>query len=287
MRIFQKDVKEHKIVYTIKDTRKATYSCAKIVDFLSQLRVLMLHNIRIVLIETTNTGNIGATARAMKNMGLTKLYLVNPSIKPDAQAIALAANASDIISNFTHVDTVDDAIKDCILVFGASARARALPWLILDPRECGVRAVNSSKNAPVALVFGPERIGLTNDNLQKCHYHVVIPANPDYSSLNLAMAVQILAYEVRLAYLAFQKMKSPRQKKIFYPSVHDLEYFYKHLEKTFQRTGFIRSECSGKVIRQLRRLFSRAYLEKHELSILRGMLTSIEKKLVLSEINDS
>lgn len=160
----------------------------------------MLHNIRIVLVETSHTGNMGSTARAMKTMGLTNLYLVNPLIKPDSQAIALAAGASDVIGNATIVDTLDDAIAGCSLVVGTSARSRTLPWPMLEPRECGVRAVHEGEHAPVALVFGRERVGLTNDELQKCHYHVAIPANPDYSSLNLAMAVQILAYEVRVAY---------------------------------------------------------------------------------------
>lgn len=144
----------------------------------------MLHNIRIVLVETSHTGNMGSTARAMKTMGLTNLYLVNPLIKPDSQAIALAAGASDVIGNATIVDTLDDAIAGCSLVVGTSARSRTLPWPMLEPRECGVRAVHEGEHAPVALVFGRERVGLTNDELQKCHYHVAIPANPDYSSLN-------------------------------------------------------------------------------------------------------
>ncbi len=167
----------------------------------------MLHNIRIVLVETSHTGNMGSTARAMKTMGLTNLYLVNPLIKPDSQAIALAAGASDVIGNATIVDTLDDAIAGCSLVVGTSARSRTLPWPMLEPRECGIRAVHEGEHAPVALVFGRERVGLTNDELQKCHYHVAIPANPDYSSLNLAMAVQILAYEVRVAYLDRQQVR--------------------------------------------------------------------------------
>lgn len=126
----------------------------------------MLHNIRIVLVETSHTGNMGSTARAMKTMGLTNLYLVNPLIKPDSQAIALAAGASDVIGNATIVDTLDDAIAGCSLVVGTSARSRTLPWPMLEPRECGVRAVHEGEHAPVALVFGRERVGLTNDELQ-------------------------------------------------------------------------------------------------------------------------
>ncbi|HEJ7001939.1 TPA: tRNA (cytosine(32)/uridine(32)-2'-O)-methyltransferase TrmJ [Serratia marcescens] len=238
----------------------------------------MLHNIRIVLVETSHTGNMGSTARAMKTMGLTNLCLVNPLIKPDSQAIALAAGASDVIGNATIVDTLDDAIAGCSLVVGTSARSRTLPWPMLEPRECGVRAVHEGEHAPVALVFGRERVGLTNDELQKCHYHVAIPANPDYSSLNLAMAVQILAYEVRVAYLDRQQAGAPQLEETPYPLVDDLERFYQHLEQTLQRTGFIRPSHPGQVMSRLRRLFTRARPEGQELNILRGMLTSIEKQ---------
>lgn len=159
----------------------------------------MLQNIRIVLVETSHTGNMGSVARAMKTMGLTNLWLVNPLVKPDSQAIATAAGASDVIGNAQIVDTLDEALAGCSLVVGTSARSRTLPWPMLDPRECGLKSVAEGQHAPVALVFGRERVGLTNDELQKCHYHVAIAANPEYSSLNLAMAVQVIAYEVRMA----------------------------------------------------------------------------------------
>ena len=158
----------------------------------------MLQNIRIVLVETSHTGNMGSVARAMKTMGLTNLWLVNPLVKPDSQAIALAAGASDVIGNAQIVDTLDEALAGCSLVVGTSARSRTLPWPMLDPRECGLKSVSEAEQAPVALVFGRERVGLTNDELQKCHYHVAIAANPEYSSLNLAMAVQVISYEVRM-----------------------------------------------------------------------------------------
>lgn len=168
----------------------------------------MLQNIRIVLVETSHTGNMGSVARAMKTMGLTNLWLVNPLVKPDSQAIALAAGASDVIGNAHIVDTLDEALAGCSLVVGTSARSRTLPWPMLDPRECGLKSVAEAANTPVALVFGRERVGLTNEELQKCHYHVAIAANPEYSSLNLAMAVQVIAYEVRMAWLATQEMAS-------------------------------------------------------------------------------
>lgn len=237
----------------------------------------MLDNIRIVLVETSHTGNMGSTARAMKTMGLTNLYLVNPLVRPDSQAIALAAGASDVIGNATIVDSFDAAIAGCSLVVGTSARSRSLPWPMLEPRECGQRAAQESEHAPVAIVFGRERVGLTNDELQKCHYHVQIPANPEYSSLNLAMAVQILSYEIRVAHLDRQAAKYPPADEAAYPLVDDLERFYHHLEQTLHHTGFIREKNPGQVMNRLRRLFTRARPEAQELNILRGILASIDK----------
>ncbi|AIU71861.1 tRNA (cytosine(32)/uridine(32)-2'-O)-methyltransferase TrmJ [Hafnia alvei] len=238
----------------------------------------MLDNIRIVLVETSHTGNMGSTARAMKTMGLTNLYLVNPLVKPDSQAIALSAGASDVIGNATIVDTFDEAIAGCSLVVGTSARSRSLPWPMLEPRECGQRSAMESEHAPVAIVFGRERVGLTNDELQKCHYHVAIPANPEYSSLNLAMAVQIIAYEIRVAHLDRIAAHQPVAEEEPYPLVDDLERFYAHLEETLHATGFIRPTHPGNIMSRLRRLFTRARPEAQELNILRGILASIEKQ---------
>ncbi|WP_410013999.1 tRNA (cytosine(32)/uridine(32)-2'-O)-methyltransferase TrmJ [Sodalis sp. C49] len=239
----------------------------------------MLHNIRVVLVETSHTGNIGSAARAMKTMGLSNLYLVNPLTKPDSQAIALSAGASDIIGNATLVDTLDEALAGCSLVVGTSARSRTLPWPMLEPRECGVKCVQEGEHAPVALLFGRERVGLTNDELQKCHFHVQIPANPEYSSLNLAMAVQILAYEVRIAFLERQQAGVPENHEPSpYPLVDELERFYQHLEQVLDQTGFIRKAHPGQVMNKLRRLFARARPESQELHILRGILTSIEQQ---------
>lgn len=239
----------------------------------------MLHNIRIVLVETSHTGNMGSTARAMKTMGLSNLYLVNPLVKPDSQAISLSAGASDVIGNAKIVDTLDEALAGCSLVIGTSARSRTLPWPMLEPRECGEMSAKTVQTAPVALVFGRERVGLTNEELQKCNYHVCIPANPEYSSLNLAMAVQIIAYEVRVAHLALLDAGKPAVdiEEEAYPLVDDLERFYLHLEQTLLQTGFIRPAHPGQVMSKLRRLFTRARPESQELNILRGILTSIDK----------
>ncbi|MGB7802561.1 tRNA (cytosine(32)/uridine(32)-2'-O)-methyltransferase TrmJ [Buttiauxella sp.] len=241
----------------------------------------MLQNVRIVLVETSHTGNMGSVARAMKTMGLTNLWLVNPLVKPDSQAIALAAGASDVIGEAKIVDTLDEALAGCSLVVGTSARSRTLPWPMLDPRECGVKSISEAQDSPVAIVFGRERVGLTNDELQKCHYHVAIQANPEYSSLNLAMAVQILAYEVRIAWLATQeegKEAPVVEDQTQYPSVDDLERFYGHLEQVLLKTGFIRTSHPGQIMSKLRRLYTRARPETQELNILRGMLSSIENE---------
>ncbi|CAG8948291.1 unnamed protein product, partial [Penicillium salamii] len=242
--------------------------------------LIMLQNIRIVLVETSHTGNMGSVARAMKTMGLTNLYLVNPLVKPDSQAISLAAGASDVIGDAKIVDSLDEAIAGCSLVVGTSARSRSLPWPMLDARECGVKSVEEGQQAPVALVFGRERVGLTNDELQKCHYHVAIQANPEYSSLNLAMAVQIIAYEVRMAWLQAQEQASPppQYEESPYPLVDDLERFYQHMEQMMLNSGFIREASPGQVMSKLRRLYTRARPERDELNILRGMLSSFEKR---------
>lgn len=209
----------------------------------------MLQNIRIVLVETSHTGNMGSVARAMKTMGLTNLWLVNPLVKPDSQAIALAAGASDVIGNAHIVDTLDEALAGCSLVVGTSARSRTLPWPMLDPRECGLKSVSEGQHAPVALVFGRERVGLTNDELQKCHYHVAIAANPEYSSLNLAMAVQVIAYEVRMAWLATQEQEQPQveqQEETPYPLVDDLERFTAILSRRCWRPALFAPAIRGR-----------------------------------------
>ena len=193
----------------------------------------MLENIRIVLVETSHTGNMGSTARAMKTMGLSNLYLVNPLVEPDSHAIALSAGASDVIGNAKIVKSLDEALEGCKLVIGTSARSRTLSWPMVEPRECGVKSVEQSKESPVAIVFGRERVGLTNEELQKCNYHLYIPTNPEYGSLNLAMAVQLVSYEIRMAHLAIaeKNTQTSTDDEVEYPPAEDLERFYVHLEK--------------------------------------------------------
>jgi len=242
----------------------------------------MLDKISVVLIGTSHPGNIGSAARAMKVMGLTNLVLVDPACEIDEKSIALAAGAADIVANAKIVKTLDEAVADCGLVIGSSARSRTLEWPQLDPRECGVRTINEAASHPVAILFGRERTGLTNDELQKCHCHVYIPANPEYSSLNLAMAVQTVSYEVRMAYLEQQKFAG-EQKVEEYPRAKELEMFYEHLEKVISGTNFINKKHPGMVMAKLRRLFTRARPEQQELNILRGILTSVERTLPQDE----
>lgn len=241
----------------------------------------MLEQIRIVLVNTSHTGNIGSAARAMKTMGLTELWLVDPVNPIDEQAIALSAGAHDILSESRTVATLSEAVADCGLVIGASARSRTLSWPMLDAREAGEKALAEAPKHKVALVFGRERTGLSNDELHQCHFHVAIPANPDYSSLNLAMAVQTLSYETRMAWLAQQQNPQveaeQEESEQAYPLAADLERFYTHLEQTLLETGFIIKPHPGQVMTKLRRLFNRARPEDHELNILRGILTSIQK----------
>ncbi|WP_323995605.1 tRNA (cytosine(32)/uridine(32)-2'-O)-methyltransferase TrmJ [Aeromonas hydrophila] len=236
----------------------------------------MLDQIRIVLVNTSHTGNMGSAARAMKTMGLSQMVLVDPQAQPDDNAYALAAGASDLLANARIVSTLDEAIADCGLVIGTSARSRTLSWPMLDPREAGEKLVTEGMQHPVALVFGRERTGLTNDELQKCHYHVAIAANPEYSSLNLAMAVQTLCYEVRMHWLQ-QEQVGESDMAVDYPSAEQLEGFYQHLEQTLLKTGFIADDHPGQVMSKLRRLFNRARPEAVELNILRGILTSVQK----------
>ncbi|CAM3796967.1 tRNA (cytosine(32)/uridine(32)-2'-O)-methyltransferase TrmJ [Rheinheimera salexigens] len=251
----------------------------------------MLEQIRIVLVGTSHTGNIGSVARAMKTMGLSSLYLVAPKELPDGQAYALAAGASDILAQAKIFDSLAPAIADCGLVVGSSARSRTLSWPMLEPRDCGEKAISEAQQHPVAIVFGRESSGLSNEELQLCNYHVCINANPEYSSLNLAMAVQLVCYEVRMAWLAQAKQTQDNQTQseqsqiesahtdaeINYPSNQQMESFYQHLEQTLDDTGFIIKQHPGVVMTKLKRLFNRARPEEAEYNILRGILTSVQR----------
>ncbi len=235
----------------------------------------LLSNVKVVLVGTTHPGNIGSVARAMKTMGIMDLVLAGPQTKIDDKSYALASGARDVLENVTVVDTLQEAVADCGLVIGSSARSRTLPWPMLEPRSCGEKLLSELPNYPVAVVFGRENSGLSNDELQLCQFHVCIPANPNYSSLNLAMAVQTICYEIRMA--ALSNTITPVQET--YPHSAKLESFYAHLEQTLLKIGFIAKAHPGQVMTKLRRLYNRARPEDVELNILRGILTSTQQSM--------
>lgn len=236
----------------------------------------MLEQVRIVLIGTSHSGNIGSVARAMKTMGLTQLVLVEPRTEIDGQAYALSAGASSVLAEARIVDTLADAIADCRLVIGTSHKTKNADVEVLDPRQAAAQVQQHAPAGPVAIVFGRENNGLTNEELRMCTYHVCIPANPDYTSLNLAMAVQVLAYELRMTALAAEQEVAAEPARIL-PTSQQLEGFYQHLEQTLDLTGFIIRAHPGHIMIKLRRLFSRAQPDEPELHILRGILTSVQK----------
>jgi TrmH family RNA methyltransferase len=237
-----------------------------------------LHNIRVVLVNTSHPGNIGGVARAMKNMGLRRLLLVEPQRFPSEEAIARASGATDVLADAQVVATLEEALAGCTLVFASSARQRHLPWPLLDPRESGLMAVARAKSgAEVALVFGREHAGLTNEELQRCHFHVHIPSDPAFSSLNLAAAVQVLSYEVRMAALgevsaAFVPGDVEQQ-----ASAEEMESFYRHLEQSLVAIGFLDPTNPRHLMSRLRRLYGRSAVTVTEMNILRGVLTETVK----------
>jgi tRNA (cytidine32/uridine32-2'-O)-methyltransferase len=236
----------------------------------------MLSDIRIILINTSHPGNIGAVARAMKTMGLSELYLVAPELFPHQKAIEMASNAADTLENAVVVQTLDQAISDCHLVVGASARSRTIPWPMLSPRELGEKAIQESSSGKVAIIFGREDSGLTNEELQSCHFHVHIPSNPDYSSLNLAAAVQVIAYELRVASLT---IATSQVWDYDFANVDAMNGLYEHLERVMIRVDFLNPKVPRQLMARLRRLFNRARPDVMEMNILRGILGSVEKKL--------
>jgi tRNA (cytidine32/uridine32-2'-O)-methyltransferase len=220
---------------------------------------------RIVLINTSHPGNIGAAARAMKNMGLEELYLVNPKVFPSAEATARASGADDLLASAVCVDKLETAIGDIGLVIGASARSRTLPVPMLDPRRCAELIEQQAETTRTAILFGRERTGLTNDELDRCHYLVQIPTNPDYPSLNVAAAVQVVAYELRLKHHRLA-------------TSGEMELFYQHLENTLVAIDFLDPDNPRQLMRRLRRLFGRVQPDENEINILRGILTAVQQR---------
>lgn len=231
-----------------------------------------LNNVRIVLVAPQHPGNIGAAARAMKVMGLTQLVLIAPAQFPHADATARAAGADDLLAGAKVHETVAEAVADCQLVIGTSARERSLPWPMVDPRQAADRAL--AVGGPVALVFGRERSGLTNEELDLCHAHLRIPCNPEFASLNLASAVQVACYELRMAAGSPPAHTDPEP----LATSGELEGLYTHLRAVSEASEFLDPEQPGVLMRRLRRLFSRAEPLASEVRILRGLLKSLDPR---------
>ena len=227
--------------------------------------------VRIVLIDPSHPGNIGSVARAMKNMAVTDLVLVRPRAFPHAESNALAAGADDILASARVVETVSEAVADCTFVAGTTSRPRSYYWEFTTPRDVAGRIAALSDEGRAALLFGSERYGLGTEDLQYCNVLVRIPANPEYCSLNLAMAVQLLTYEL---FMARESPTSQTQLELPLAAAGDVEHFYKHLQDVMNDVDF--EDKTGHLMERLRRLFNRAQMDRNELNILRGILSAVQ-----------
>lgn len=254
----------------------------------------MFDQVKFILVHTTHPGNIGAVARAMKNMGFKHLCLVAPKTFPHDQANARAAGAEDILVEASVVATLDEALADCHWAFGLSARARKIALPTLTTRSAAEKIADSlfqaakspvTSNLKIGLVFGQEQSGLLNEELAKCHYQISIPANPDYTSLNLAQAVQIVSYELRVAILSLKEAIGFEKHEILpeeaLATISEVKSFYKHLEEVLIQIQFLDPKTPGYLMRHLRRLYAKSHLTKIELNILHGILTAVEKSVLL------
>ncbi|WP_269531901.1 RNA methyltransferase [Chitinimonas sp. BJYL2] len=235
----------------------------------------VLTRIRVVLSHTSLPRNIGSVARAMKTMGLSRLYLVNPKRFPDPEAVALASRADDILDNAIVVDTLDAALAGCTLTVATCPRVHEVSVPRHTPRELAPKLIrHAAQGEQIALVFGTEMSGLSNDEVRKCNQLVTIPTNPDYSSLNLAQAVQILAYELRCT---LDEGVSHLDEKTELAAHDDIERFYVHLEQALVDLQFLNPHNPKRLMPRLRRMFARIQLEKLEVDILRGMLRAAQE----------
>ena len=240
-----------------------------------------MSSLRIVLVNTSHPGNIGGVARAMKNMGFSDLHLVSPGRFPDREADWRAAGAADLLESVTVVKSLAEAIADCQLVIGTSARGRSIPWPLLDPRRCAERAHEAiGQGEQVAIVFGREDRGLTNEELQACNLHLHVPTHADYTSLNLAMAVQIVVYELRMLSLAGELPGDEcADWDAAFSTSENMERYYEHLEQTLVEIGFLDPAAPRQLMARLRRLYGRVRLDEMELNILRGILTETQNSI--------
>ena len=231
--------------------------------------------VKIVLVETSHPGNIGAVARAMKTMGLRELALVRPKIFPSEEATARASGADDLLERARLHDSLAEAIGDCGFVVGTSARLRSLPCPVLTPRECAAHVTAHLGNTTVAIVMGTEKSGLTNEHMGMCRYLVHIPTHPDYGSLNLAMATQVICYELRMMALG-DAAKVPYEREAPLATAGEVEGFQAHLERVLTSAKFLNPEHPTQLKLKLRRLFQRAELDRNEINILRGALAALD-----------
>ena len=238
----------------------------------------LLNSVKVVLVGTTHPGNIGATARAMKNMGILDLALVEPKEFPSDVATFRSKAAKDILEKASVHTSLEEAISECDLVVGTSARGRTVPWPVLNPREAAEEMHKSSLNGKVAIVFGREDRGLTNEELGLCNFHVHIPSDPEYSSLNLSQAVQILAYEIRLSYLQDRHVNKEYW-DVELANNEQTERLINHMDELMQEVDFYDVENPRKLLVRVRRFFKRSKIDVMEANIFRGLFATIQKKL--------
>ncbi len=233
----------------------------------------MIDNVRIVLVNPSHPGNIGATARAMKTMGLKHLYLVNPKSFPNVNATAMAAGADDVLANATVTASLAEALVGATIVFGTSARERSLSLTTHHPQKAAQIIAKQSSSNNVAVLFGRENNGLTNEELAMCNYHIHIPTNPTFSSLNIAQAVQLIAYEISNAEKTEHLTFVTKEKLA---TIDEIQNLYLHLAQGLQTIKFLNSNNEKRIMAKLKRLFNRVQLEETEVGILHGILTTIK-----------
>ena len=237
----------------------------------------MLNRIRIILVSPSHPGNIGSAARAMKTMGLTRLYLVDPKVFPHSDATALAVGANDLLDSASVCSSLDEALTGTLFSVAATARHRDLSHKIMTPREVADAFLGKTDEGDLAIVFGPERTGLTIEDATKCNVVSTIPCNPDYSSLNLAQAVQVFSYELKV--ISSEATSDGETKKTFERATHEeIEWLIAHFEKALIDVEFLNAQNPGRVMQRIRRLIAKTELEREELNILRGFLSAVEKK---------
>ena len=249
-------------------------------------------NIRIVLVETSHPGNVGAVARAMKNMLLESLYLVRPKQFPDSHAMARSSGAIDVLNNAVVCGSLAEAVSDCRLIIAASARSRSIPWPTTTAPEAAQKLIDASQQAPVALVFGREDRGLNNEELDHCHFMVQLPANPDFSSLNIAAAVQVFSYEIRKTFLAgFSQHPKPSSAEPTWSSELDddkpassinIKRLFNHLESTLEQVNFMPAHRTRTLMRKLMRFFYKSQITEEEVRIFRGILTELQRQSTIN-----